>query len=380
MRGPQNQVLIGRSEQVDLLRGISSNYACMNCCPDSFANAWVDPGAAEGFVGDTTQFSGFEQTMNCYGSLNEPFNPWPSWDSSNWDVASCDGTGMATAVGPGAANIQARWLTYEWGSFESGNPNECYERPLDILAEALCDVLARRVDSVSPERALIGQPVDVTINGSGFGTGTPTVSAGSGITVSNIQLISGGEVRARFTIATNAPAGNHAVSVTTSFGQTTTVLGNFFVQVPTSLQVLFAALSSFPNGCPSDEPLGTRLRIRYHVKDQSGSPIITTIPIREDLTNLTILGVHNPGFDVFNGSPTTSGNTEGDGSFVDDPVGVCAEPPTFPSGTRATFKQRLFVVIGSSTFDVRVNNYSVSLRSDCGDGTNGSDIDVSNCP
>ena len=82
MRGSQNQVLIGRSDQVDLAKGVSSNYACQNCCPDSFANAWVDPGAVQGFAGDTTQFAGFEQTMNCYGSLNAPFNPGPSWDSS----------------------------------------------------------------------------------------------------------------------------------------------------------------------------------------------------------------------------------------------------------------------------------------------------------
>ena len=88
---------------------------------------------------------------------------------------------------------------------------------------------------MSPERALVGQPVDVTINGSGFGTGTPTINAGTGITISNVQLINSGEVRARFTIAMNAPPGNHAVSVTTSFGQSSTVLGNFFVQIPSKL-------------------------------------------------------------------------------------------------------------------------------------------------
>lgn len=58
------------------------------------------------------------------------------------NVASCDGSGLATAQGQGTANIQARWLTYEWGSFESGNPNECYPRERNILAEAICDVAA----------------------------------------------------------------------------------------------------------------------------------------------------------------------------------------------------------------------------------------------
>jgi len=56
MRGAQNQVLIGRSEQVDLAKGVSSNYACQNCCPDSFDSGWVDPGGGFGFVGDWSSF------------------------------------------------------------------------------------------------------------------------------------------------------------------------------------------------------------------------------------------------------------------------------------------------------------------------------------
>ncbi|CAN5592659.1 hypothetical protein BH20ACI3_BH20ACI3_42960 [soil metagenome] len=152
MRGPQNQVLIGRSEQVDLSNGISSNYACMNCCPDSFSGGWVDPGGVESFVGDDTLFTGLEQTRNCYGSSNAPYNIWPSWDSSNWDVLGfCGGAGVGTADGPGLANAQATWLAYEWGSFESGNPNECYERPINVLAEAFCQMLlaADRLQVVS---------------------------------------------------------------------------------------------------------------------------------------------------------------------------------------------------------------------------------------
>ena len=141
MRGAQNQVLIGRSEQVDLVKGVSSNYACQNCCPDSFDSGWVDPGGADGFVGDWWAFQGREQTVNCYGSPNAPFNPWPYWDSANSDVCSCV-NGIGTAQLPGFTNIQAHWTSYEWGSFESGNPNECYERPIDVLAEALCQALA----------------------------------------------------------------------------------------------------------------------------------------------------------------------------------------------------------------------------------------------
>jgi hypothetical protein len=141
MRGAQNQVLIGRSEQVDVAKGVSSNYACQNCCPDSFDSGWVDPGGALGFVGDWWNFQAREQTVNCYGSPNSPFNPWPSWDSANSNVCSCMG-GLGAGELPGFTSILAHWTSYEWGSFESGNPNECYERPIDVLADALCEVLA----------------------------------------------------------------------------------------------------------------------------------------------------------------------------------------------------------------------------------------------
>ncbi len=141
MRGSQNQVLIGRSEQVDLAKGVSSNYACQNCCPDSFDSGWVDPGGTDGFVGDWWTFHGREQTVNCYGSPNAPFDPWPSWDSADSNVCTCM-SGIGTGQLPGFTSIQAHWTSYEWGSFESGNPNECYERPIDVLAEALCQIVA----------------------------------------------------------------------------------------------------------------------------------------------------------------------------------------------------------------------------------------------
>lgn len=141
MRGSQNQVLIGRSEQVDLAKGVSSNYACLNCCPDSFSSGWVDPGGVDGFVGDWWTLQAREQTVNCYGSPQAPFNPWPSWDSADSSVCSCV-SGLGTGQLPGFTSMQAHWTSYEWGSFESGNPNECYERPIDVLADALCQIAA----------------------------------------------------------------------------------------------------------------------------------------------------------------------------------------------------------------------------------------------
>ncbi|MFN2404710.1 MAG: hypothetical protein ABR594_01505 [Pyrinomonadaceae bacterium] len=218
LTGGVDKVLIGRSEQVDLVSGISSNYACQNCCGNSFYDGWLTPVQSTGFQGDQIQFAAMQQDQNCYGQLYPPYQAGlASYTSS--DLSVCNpgfSTGTTTGVGPGEALINGAWMGDKWLFTPTG---DCDYTPEEVVREAICDILTRRVDSVSPERALIGQPVDVTINGSGFGTGTPTVNGGSGITVSNIQLINGGEVRARFTTATNAPAGNHSVSVTTSSGR-----------------------------------------------------------------------------------------------------------------------------------------------------------------
>lgn len=40
--------LIGRSEQVDIVRGISSNYACQNCCNDNVEGVGIVPGNTGG--------------------------------------------------------------------------------------------------------------------------------------------------------------------------------------------------------------------------------------------------------------------------------------------------------------------------------------------
>lgn len=146
MRGAQNQVLIGRSEQADIERGASSNYACMNCCPDSFAGGWLDPGSVSGYIGELNQFAAIEQTRNCYGSYGAPYYIYPSWDSTDWDVASLDGYGAANNLGIGEAYAQGAWVAYEWGSFESGNPDECYPRERTVLANALLSVLFGEVD------------------------------------------------------------------------------------------------------------------------------------------------------------------------------------------------------------------------------------------
>jgi hypothetical protein len=70
---------------------------------------------------------------------------------------------------------------------------------------------------ISPNSASVGSTVPVTITGNNFVPGS-TVTAGAGVTVSNVIAVSATEITATFTIAANAPAGPVAIVVGTSAG------------------------------------------------------------------------------------------------------------------------------------------------------------------
>jgi hypothetical protein len=231
---------------------------------------------------------------------------------------------------------------------------------------------------------VIGSTGAIHLAGRGFGN-NPVVNVSGGITAS-VQSVSDTLITVNFDIVVSATPGNHAVTVTTDGGGGRTSNSiNFFVQVPTALQLLSANLSSgLPNGCTMSPPtIGTQLNIRYQVLDQSNQPIVALMPLREDLTMLTIIGVQNPNSDRIDVPVTSSGNTEASGTFTDNPVGTCGAPELLPpavEGSTATLRQRLFIRLGSTVFDVRINNFSFSFRRDCGRMTNGLDISVNNCP
>jgi hypothetical protein len=102
LTGGVDRVVIGRSEQVDLVRGISSNYACQNCCPNNFFDGWLTPVQSTGFQGDQIQFIAMQQDANCYGQVYPPYQVGtPFYTSSDMSVCNPDfNTGTTTGVGP----------------------------------------------------------------------------------------------------------------------------------------------------------------------------------------------------------------------------------------------------------------------------------------
>ncbi|MGI8654111.1 MAG: IPT/TIG domain-containing protein [Pyrinomonadaceae bacterium] len=143
--------------------------------------------------------------------------------------------GLLSVFAGGRATITASWSAYTFSAETGGDPNAICNTGRIRPSEAAPMMVIPRVDSVSPDRALIGQPVDVTIRGLGFGR-NPRVSAGNGISVV-INSASDTQISARFNIAANDQGGNHAVLVTSSTGEMSND-GNFFVQIPGSLRVV----------------------------------------------------------------------------------------------------------------------------------------------
>ncbi len=140
LTGGVDRVLIGRSEQVDLVRGISSNYACQNCCPNSFFDGWLTPVQSTSFEGGQIQFIAMQQDANCYGQTYPPYQAGAPFFTSS-DSSICDpgfSTGTTTGVGPGEAVINGAWMADAWffGPF-----GVCDYTPEEVLRDAVCEIL-----------------------------------------------------------------------------------------------------------------------------------------------------------------------------------------------------------------------------------------------
>src|SRR3989440_5267388 len=87
------------------------------------------------------------------------------------------------------------------------------------------------LSAVTPNQGTSGTAVPVTIDGSTFVNGA-TVTAGTGITISNVALVSSTRLTATFTIAADAPGGARDVTVTNPDGTGATLANAFKVTTP----------------------------------------------------------------------------------------------------------------------------------------------------
>ena len=143
MTGGEDKVLIGRSEQADLARGVSSNYACQNCCGNSFYDGWIAPDLVAVFEGFEEQFTAMQQDINCYGQVYPAYQAGtPSFTSDDTSICESTFNGLATGIGPGSSIINAGWTADAWFM---GLNEQCEYTPVQALREAICTVLGRDV-------------------------------------------------------------------------------------------------------------------------------------------------------------------------------------------------------------------------------------------
>jgi cytochrome c peroxidase len=133
-------------------------------------------------------------------------------------VQTTDASGVATIgnwiLGAGPSSVTATAA----GSF-AGNPVTFTAVPLPTLS------------SITPNNASRGVTVAVTLAGSNFLLGATTVAVnGTGVTVSNVGVVSPTSISARFTVAPDAPQGGRSVTVTTAGG--TSAASTFSINVP----------------------------------------------------------------------------------------------------------------------------------------------------
>lgn len=115
VRGRDPLALLGRSEQVDLVKGISSSYACFMCCPNSFRSSRIAPIGFSMTVGGFTTVRGIERDQTCYGGLTPEYYWGDTWSVNNTSVLTAAGSGEevdVTAVGAGSASVTGHWEVF----------------------------------------------------------------------------------------------------------------------------------------------------------------------------------------------------------------------------------------------------------------------------
>jgi len=161
LRGGDGLAMIGRSEQADLAKGVSSSYACQFCCPNSFYSARTGPASpASVGVGGTLQFTAYETDKNCYGNpmQEHPVNTTLTWFSGSGSAATIDSNGLATGVTAATSTgVYARWNVTNWTAYWQGCSSYTYQIASPSVTLNVVGVTFKKADhSVPPSTIRMG--------------------------------------------------------------------------------------------------------------------------------------------------------------------------------------------------------------------------------
>jgi len=284
VRGPNSLGLLGRSEQVDLVKGTSSSYACFMCCPNSFRSSRIEPLSLSFPVGEVSNFRGVERDRTCYGAMVPEYYMGDTWAVDNTGVVTISGfedSADVTAVGAGSANVIGHWDVYTY-TFQHNLDGPYCDTASEVTEPTAPVDIAPHIDSISPAASAVGHPVTVNFSGKGFASGA-SISPGTGVTVSEITVSSATSMSATLSIASDATAGNRDVTVTVNGKMSNSK--TFTVQIPDRLRVVFDTGNFGLVNCPT---VVGRL-ITYQVSDSSTDhlAIAQAISVEEAFDNQT---------------------------------------------------------------------------------------------
>jgi hypothetical protein len=267
---------------------------CVPCC--GVSDVFLDPTSDACSVGDTEQFHAEEE--DCDGNITETTSG--TWSSSNTAVMTVNSSGLMSAVSPGSATLQFSSRLPASSDCGEPLPGEC---PMTNFPADAPMTAAPSISGIDPALGVVGGTQNVTITGTGFASGA-TVNAGSNISVSNVSISSATKITATFTPTNSASAGgNQAVTVTA--GGETSGSQNFFVQIPTKLNVLSVSVlpdgPSPPSGCPASLNYGIMVDIQYQVLDQASNAINSAVMTPHETGTHFTVEVLKPMWSLFQG-------------------------------------------------------------------------------
>lgn len=115
MIGADNNTMSGRSEQINTVRGVSSTYACYNCCPDSVVSyGYPTPLFIETDIGGQQLYGFMAEVSSCFGMQGTSFFEGYNWYSSSYTTADIEYNGLATAMNGGTAELTGYFENVVW--------------------------------------------------------------------------------------------------------------------------------------------------------------------------------------------------------------------------------------------------------------------------
>jgi hypothetical protein len=213
---PANDGLLISSVALDMTMGYNATQPCVECCGFLADSPTFDPYPAEVVV-DGIEQTGIEAVSGCSDDTIYISSYFTTWGSLNSSIAAVTAK-KVQGVSPGYTTGTAQGTIPTPGScvctFYAATPSE----PVTVTPQ---------ITGISPPRGLIGSSLGVTISGSGFNS--PSVSAGSGVSVT-INSYTSTQIQATFAITSTASGGNQSVTVTS--GGESSPSANFYVQIP----------------------------------------------------------------------------------------------------------------------------------------------------